>query len=237
MESHATYVQWLQEENAAFLAAVRLGLDAAVPSCPGWTVRDLALHHGSFQAWITALITQRAQTPTAPQPVDPGDADVPAWYEAIGDRLVAVLSATAPDEPVWDVTGQHRAGAWARRQAAETAVHRWDAQHAHGGARPVAHAADYLDEIVSLLIGHLVAAFGAPAPVGTLRLVSRDDRRHWSVGWVAGLVRQHDSSTVDVHLDGTSSDLLLALWRRPSDALVEGDRSVLESWSAALAGS
>ena len=55
-EAHDTYVEWLSEENLAFAQAVEQDANALVPTCPGWNVRDLVVHHGSFQDWITTML-------------------------------------------------------------------------------------------------------------------------------------------------------------------------------------
>ena len=46
--------------------AVSAGLDAPVPPCPGWTVRDLVLHVGLAHRWAVAILhgTPREQWPT-----------------------------------------------------------------------------------------------------------------------------------------------------------------------------
>ena len=151
-ENHETYVEWLRTENRALVATARFNLAASVPTCPGWSVRDLLIHHGSFQAWITGMLLEHAQFPVAPRHVDLSDeVDVIDWYVPIGDQLVAALLEVGPDVAMWDVTGQHLSGAWARRQASETSVHRVDAQLANGTAGPIVHACDYIDEMLNLI--------------------------------------------------------------------------------------
>lgn len=233
---HETYVGWLENENRAFADAARKDLDARVPTCPAWNVRQLVIHHGSFQAWVTGLLVERAQFPVAPVTVEQDEgADVLGWYVSIADRLTATLREVGPDAVMWDVTGQHRSGSWARRQASETSVHRWDAQHAHGSARPIVHASDYIDEMLTLLVPSLVNTFGAPTPTGALSLESTDENRVWGVVWETDEVKPVDT-TPDTRLIGTTSDLFLALWRRPNDARVVGDPSTLASWSATISG-
>ena len=57
--------------------------DAAVPTCPGWTVADLVKHVGETQNWVSDIIERRIADPTqlptemAPLPAEPGD--WPAW--------------------------------------------------------------------------------------------------------------------------------------------------------------
>jgi uncharacterized protein (TIGR03083 family) len=228
----------LEMENRAFVDAARLGLDAPVPTCPGWLVKDLVLHHASFQLWITALIVDRVQEPIAPSDAyPPVGIDVLDWYQSIGDEFVRTLRLTDPSTPVWGVTGEQRAGAWARRQASETSVHRWDAQNAQTIGRPIEHADDYLGELFTLLLPSLIRSFGAVLPLGTLMLRSTDHRLTWSVRPLGGTIELAALSTEpDVQLTGTSSDLFLALWRRPSAVRVEGDLKILGQWQAAIAG-
>lgn len=238
-EAHGTYVDWLQAENRAFADAARLGLDVAVPSCPGWSVEDLVLHHASFQIWITELIVERAQEPVAPADRRaPAGIGVVDWYETVGDRFVETLRRTDPATPVWAVTGEQRVGAWARRQASETSVHRWDAQNAHAVGRPIEHARDYVEEMFSLLIPNLIRSFGAPRPSGSLALRSTDEQCSWTARATTEAIELvADDGPADASLTGSTSDLFLAIWGRSSDALFTGDDAVLEQWRAAVAGS
>jgi uncharacterized protein (TIGR03083 family) len=237
-EAHETYVDWLVEENRTFAAAARLGLDTVVPSCPGWSVRDLVEHHASFQLWITELIVERAQEPVAPSARrPPSGVDVVEWYDAIGDQLVETLRGTDPATPVWSVTGEQRAGSWARRQASETSVHRWDAQNAHGSGRPITHAGDYVSEMLTLLLPNVIRSFGTPVPGGTLALHSTDERCAWAVGPNGPTIEMiPEHGKVDVSLTGSTSDLFLALWGRPTATTIEGDASVLAQWRTAISG-
>ena len=235
-ENHETYVEWLRTENRALVATARFNLAASVPTCPGWSVRDLLIHHGSFQAWITGMLLEHAQFPVAPRHIELSvDVDVIDWYAPIGDQLVAALLEVGPDVAMWDVTGQHLSGAWARRQASETSVHRVDAQLANGTAKAIEHASDYIDEMVNLLVPNLIASFGAPKPTGTMLLESTDEDRIWHATWKAVGSEPADRDA-DVRLVGTSSDLFLALWRRPNAATFIGDHSTLASWNATICG-
>lgn len=236
-EDHETYVGWLRSENRAFADAAGIDLDRRVPTCPDWTVREMVIHHGSFQAWITGMLLKQSQFPVAPVAVElHEDTDVLGWYIPIGDRLVETLLEVGPDAVMWDVTGQGRSGSWARRQASETSVHRWDAQHAQGTARPIPHAGDYIDEMLTLLVPNLVHAFGAPVPTGTLSLESTDENRVWRAAWDADGVEFVDREA-DTLMIGSTSDLFLALWRRPNAVEVVGDFSSLANWNATISGS
>lgn len=235
-ETHETYVGWLQSENQEFVDAARIDLGATVSTCPGWRMRDMVIHHGSFQAWITEMLLERSPFPVAPVNVElDEDGDVLGWFVRVGDRFVATLLDVGPDAVMWDVTGQQRSGAWARRQASETSVHRWDAQHAHGNAQPILHAGDYIEEMLTLLVPNLVNAFAAPTPTGTISLESTDENRVWFAAWDTEQVEPVDCEP-DTRLIGTTSDLFLALWRRPNAANLHGDPSSLASWNATISG-
>lgn len=235
-ESHEHYVDWLRVENRALVDAASINVDATVPTCPGWSVRELVLHHGSFQAWITGMLLERAQFPVAPRQVElSDDVDVLDWYLPIGDQLVATLLEIGPDVAMWDVTGQHRSGAWARRQASETSVHRVDVQHANATAQPIVHAGDYIDEMLTLLVPNLIKEFAAPKPTGSLRLESTDEDCVWHALWETDGSASVDGQA-DARLVGTTSDLFLALWRRPNSARVFGDASTLARWNATISG-
>ena len=45
--------------------AAAAGLDAPVPTCPGWTVRDLVTHQGLIHRWATANVRGVTARPDA----------------------------------------------------------------------------------------------------------------------------------------------------------------------------
>lgn len=153
------------------------------------------------------IVSDRLLEPRAPTPLIPPDnADPIAWYHQIGDGLIKALRSTPPETNVFCVTNQPTVGAWARRQASETSVHRWDAQNALVMAEPIGLAST--DE--------KLAWRASPVPGGV------------------GLERGH--SIADVTLSGTTSDLFLALWNRPAAIDIVGDQDVLRQWRRAIAG-
>ena len=68
------------------------------------------------------------------EPLPPG---VLAWLEAGASELERVFREADPEELVWTWAPDKRVGFWLRTQAIEVAVHRWDAQLAHGIAGPI----------------------------------------------------------------------------------------------------
>lgn len=184
------------------------------------------------------IVSDRLLEPRAPTPlIAPDKGDPIAWYRQIGDGLIKALRSTPPGTNVFCVTNQPTVGAWARRQASETSVHRWDAQNAFVMAEPIEHADDFIVEIFDHLLPGLIANFGAPSPTGTIGLASTDEKLAWRASPMpggVGLERGH--SIADVTLSGTTSDLFLALWNRPAAIDIVGDQDVLRQWRRAIAG-
>ena len=67
------------------------GPDAPVPTCPGWTVRDLLAHQGMVHRWATAVV--RAD------PADVDDVAVEAEGRAAPNRWPGCSTAPDPSSP------------------------------------------------------------------------------------------------------------------------------------------
>ena len=67
------------------------GPDASVPTCPGWTVRDLLAHQGMVHRWATAVV--RAD----PAGID--DVAVEAEGRAAGTPWPGCSTAPVPSSP------------------------------------------------------------------------------------------------------------------------------------------
>ena len=236
-ETSDTYVNWLEVENKAFADACQRNVTASVPTCPGWSVLDLVAHHASYQRWITQIVTERLVELRAPAIVAVSDDDPIGWYRSIGAGLIKAFRTAPGDSHVWSVTNQATVSAWARRQASETCVHRWDAQNATGDSEPLIHADDYLSETFDHLLPGLNASFTVPVPEGTIALRSTDQPMIWTsnIHPAARRPDDHDAPT-DVTVTGTTSDLFLALWNRPNRSAITGDVAVLHQWRSALTG-
>jgi uncharacterized protein (TIGR03083 family) len=158
----ARHLDGLHEALTAFVAyAGRAGLEAAVPTCPDWTVRDLVAHQGMVHRWAGALVRGEA----------PAHAEV-AGYEAAGreaaepldwlEEGAAELARAITDAPddlstlvfLNDAPPARRF--WARRQCHETTMHAVDALAASLGRPPRAGevwvepelAGDGIDELL-----------------------------------------------------------------------------------------
>ena len=119
---------------------------------------------------------------------------------------------------------------WPRRMALETAVHRWDAQAAHGRADDVAPdvAADGVDEVLAV---HRPADWDdEPVTADGVVAVRLTDTGQEHVVRVAPSGISVVDAAPDAVLAGRASDVLLALWgRRPLAPLVTGDASLVDA--------
>ncbi|KUF18530.1 maleylpyruvate isomerase family mycothiol-dependent enzyme [Streptomyces silvensis] len=247
-----------REEVASQLALFRAtltgaDLTATVPTCPDWTVGQLARHTGGAVRWVEAHVRTRAtqHVPEADVPgfVGPGDDDpagLDAWLAESADLIDTALAGASGETAVWTWGAEHTAGFWARRMTHEVAVHRADAAIAAGVEYVVDPevAADAIDEwleIVQYVQRNDLAdnarelrgggrsihlhAVGAPSAVDAEWLVELAEE---------GVVWRRGHEKADVALRGALTEVLLAFYRRrgldSGRVEVLGDRELLEFW-------
>ena len=230
------HLEQLRTEGAALVEAVRRGdPGAAVPACPDWTLRDLATHVGGVHRWATAIVeTRSTERVKRDRSLQPGS-DLAAWVAEGVDALVAALEAAGPDEAVWTFGPEPVSSFWFRRQAQETAVHRWDAESASGDAAPI-DAELAVDGVDEMLLG-FAPMMDIPAKLGdagrTIHLHATDADGEWFLTLGPGaLTVTKEHAKGDVAARGTASDLLLFLWGRIPPARLEvfGDADLLADW-------
>ncbi len=235
--NHETYVASIRADGAALAAAARkAGVEAAVPSCPDWSVADLLGHLGRLHRWVARGIVDRAtnrdehwsqsEPPPAGERVD--------WFAAGVPMLADALAEAGPGVELWSWTPDKTSGFWARRQAHETVVHRYDAQLAAGTTEPVEPptAVDGIDELFDL-IPYWQWAGRVRGTGETIHFHCTDTDGEWLVRLGADdpvITREHAKG--DVAARGTASDLMLFLYGRVGvDALdVFGDAALLTRW-------
>ncbi len=235
-----------QEAKLLAEAAEQSGLDVDVPTCPGWDMRELLRHLSEIHLWAAGIIAERT-TKLWPEDISehtetwpdlavfwPDDNDLVDWYLKTNANLVQALESAPSDLdcPTFLPAPSPRA-MWARRQAHETAIHRFDAENAAGIATEFnpTFASDGIDE--------LLAAF-APRkdefPIEstkTMLVHATDTNDRWQVTMGPdGITTVRGDGPGDVTLTGDASDLYLALWNRVEDSTitVTGDRELLDTW-------
>ncbi len=244
----------LDLEPQTDLAAAQLApatLDRQVPTCPEWTLRDLAIHLGSVQRWVRAIVAQRLSSPPGRGVVTPppaGDAvELAGWLREGAALLRGAVEEAGPETPVWSWSGDPRVAFWARRMANEVAVHAVDAQLATGSAAlpEPDRAADGIEEWLWMLTLPRGTEQSAQYPVRpggeTLHVHATDSplsmgsEGEWTVRRTTeGITWERGHVKADVALRGSAAGLFLLLLRRldPDGAGVEvlGDRSLLDEW-------
>ncbi|MFE1950600.1 maleylpyruvate isomerase N-terminal domain-containing protein [Streptomyces sp. NPDC059524] len=228
-------------------------LTTTVPTCPDWSLRELAVHVGGAHRWAETLVRTRAgedvpeeQVPHFAGPDSEDPAALDAWLAEGAELLAATLRAAGPEQPVWTWAWRQDAGFWARRMTHETVIHRADAAIAARADYDVARevAADTIEEWLEIVrfaqsfpednanelrhggrTLHLHATDTPPgAPSAEWVLDLADDGLSWS----------HEHARADVALRGPLTELVLAFYRRTSPdapALeVLGDRELLDFW-------
>jgi uncharacterized protein (TIGR03083 family) len=156
----STFVELVRDESRRLRDVLAdVDLDAAVPSCPGWSVADLLAHLAEVQDAWAQVAGQLLQDPEGIVELPrPADEELRATLADRSAALVAALSARQPEDRCWSWSELGGDVAWvARRQAHEALVHRIDAELAAGlEVTPVAPeiAADGVDELVrGFLVG------------------------------------------------------------------------------------
>jgi uncharacterized protein (TIGR03083 family) len=228
----------IRREGEAILACAGQGLDVPVPTCGDWRMQQLLTHVGSVYHRAATVVGERATTAVPWHPAE--DVADPVGYlaEAL-DELVQALAEAEADTPVWNWSPQPQVAAfWARRMAHESAVHRYDAQRAHGLAQPIAAelAHDGLDELVDVILPRVVDRDELTLPEMTVVFAATDEGA-WNVRLAGtGVERLDVAKTPDVTVRGTTSALLLAAYGRVAwtSLDVEGDAAVLDTWSKTL---
>lgn len=237
--AYSELVTAVRREGEAMLAAIRLGIEPDVPHCEGWTVEDLARHVWQVYANVTLYVSSRATSRPEVLPQMPDGDPVELLADQLDD-LVAALSECDADTPIWTWVFNAPEGAsfWARRMAHESAVHRFDAQNAHGIQEPIAAelAADGIDELIDIIVPRVYSRDQVTGPSGTVALHSTDGDVWHLLLEAPGVRRVERIETPQVDATGTCSALLLTLYGRvPTTSVdVTGDVDLFEKWTSVL---
>ena len=244
-------------EHGTLLADVasQTPLDAPVPSCPGWQLRDLLRHAGYVHRWAARFVAEQLPGPVpelseAEQLASgPPDAGLTGWFRDGHAALVATLRSADPGVCAWAfLPSPSPLAFWARRQAHETAIHRIDAELAAGRTAAVgtAFAADGIDELIMGFFGRDAEELTAEqraTPARSLLVRATDAGKSWAVtltaaGEQAAAVCRGAGEAADCVVEGPAAGLYLLLWNRaaPADAgvAVSGAADVLATWRAGM---
>jgi len=237
-------------------AAERAGLDADVPPCAPWRVKDLLRHTGYIHRWAARHIAECPDRvldgPPEAEILRGGAADeeLPAWFRAGHAALVETLRSADPGlECATFMDAPSPLAFWARRQAHETAIHRADAESASGVLPDYApgFAADGIDELI-MGFGQRRKYRPSAEPGGGLQVRTTDTGDAWHVGAEAGRIRARrgpaepagavSAGSADGTVTGPAAGLYLFLWNRCDAAragvTIAGDAGFLAAWQSSV---
>lgn len=235
-----------QEAQLFAKGARRAGWESEVTYCPGWNVRDLVRHLAEIHLWAAGRVAKRTSK-LFPDDISehketwpdlavfwPDDDDLVDWYLETNANLVDALRAASPDDemPTF-LPAPSPLAMWARRQAHEIAVHRFDAEYAAGMETTFdpRFASDGIDEIVRAFAPRK-DEFPTES-VRTMAVHARDTGDRWVITMAPeGITSTRGGGAADATLTGSASDLYLALWNRRDDEAItiDGDAALIRLW-------
>jgi uncharacterized protein (TIGR03083 family) len=231
--------------------AVAAGLDAPVPTCPEWKVRELVAHTGGVHRWAGTIVLEGRTNPVGQEEEGEimrppaGDEALLSWFGDGHRRLTDALRAAPPDLECWTfMPAPSPLAFWSRRQAHETTMHRVDAESAAGRVTGVAAsvAVDGIDELVTRFLVRPRGRLRAD-PARELAVETTDTADAWDVSIGPDRVcaerrprarEAQPGATPDCTIRGPASDLYLLLWNRiavhDAEIEVDGDPELLRLW-------
>jgi uncharacterized protein (TIGR03083 family) len=233
------------------IAATSAGLEATVPTCPGWTVGDVVAHLGMVHRWATAHVTgdrgaQDGPAVAATETEGRTVADPVAWLREGAEALVEALHHAPVDLEAFvflkDAPPPRQF--WARRQCHETTVHAVDVLSAARGRVPSAREAAQLDLSPGLALDGLDELLTGFLPRRSSRLRTEQPLRlavrptDAGVAWLVEVGEEPPVTTrhtavaevdADATFSGTAVQLYLGLWNR-GDEVASDDAEVLQRW-------
>ncbi|WP_217213536.1 maleylpyruvate isomerase family mycothiol-dependent enzyme [Streptomyces sp. AC550_RSS872] len=232
------FVRSLDREGRLLAAAAeQAGTDAKVPTCPEWQVRDLVRHTGMVHRWAAAFVAEGRMSPHPGGGLpDLDGAELLGWFREGHRHLVDTLAAAPADVRCWHfLPAPSPLAFWARRQAHETTVHRFDAEAALGGTPSridAGFAADGVDELLCAFHARPKSRVRSAEP-RVLRVRATDtDGAVWTVrlSQEPPAAERGDTAQADCEIAGPAAQVYLSLWNRQPFPDVTGDESIATLW-------
>lgn len=227
----ARYAGWIEAASAD------ADLDRAVPTCPGWALRDLLQHLGVVHRMVPTWIHSGQRPREAAS--RPDRMAVRDWFGEGWRALYSALAALPPETPV-STWSPHEATAlfWRRRMVHETAIHALDVLTAlstgPAWSVPDPVAWDGVDEALRLWLGvRLGDRLGGSGWVVRLDAGGRT----WLVALGQRVQVSDGPGAADARVNASPATLYAWLWGRVGDDALEisGDAAVVGQLRRALA--
>ena len=229
------YLEHVRAESARLGEVARMGLDATVPSCPGWTVDDVVRHVA--QVYIHKVEVLKLGARPDQWPPDLSGQDTLEWYDEARAALVDALEAAGTGTQTWTFNPRDTTSAfWYRRMAHESLVHRIDVEQAHDVVTPIDPdlALDGIDELLYPSVGGPWWEEGDTTfPVdATVRITAAG--RSWTIHADATNVDVQQGADGDAAAEifGDPTPIHLWLWGRAGEDVIQtvGDPNVVRAF-------
>jgi uncharacterized protein (TIGR03083 family) len=250
----AGYISALDRDGVLLAdAAAEAGLTADIPACPRWQVRDLVRHMAYVHGWATRHVKEQlaefidGATEEEILNGGPPDSELIAAYREGHAALVRTLRDANPAvQCATFIAAPSPLAFWARRQAHETAIHRYDAQAARPAGPPPpadafqpAFASDGVDE---LIMGFAARRRYRPHGEGerSLAVAATDTGGRWHARLADGGTEvSRGDRQADCVLEGPAAGLYAFLWNRCDSApaarvTISGDPAILNIWGSSV---
>jgi uncharacterized protein (TIGR03083 family) len=218
------YLDCLAADFARLRVVAPKDLDASVPSCPGWTVADLAHHVGEVYLHKTFAMRDGVEPDPWP-PAELASEEPLALLDRAYAELRAQFAAHQPMDPAgsWYAPDQ-TVGFWMRRMAQETVIHRIDAEL--GTRQPVAPvptdlALDGIDELLKIFVAYGVTTWGSyftdilgNSPRHTYSINTDGAAWHVATGPGEFTVQDGPAESANATISGSPTDVLRWVWNR-----------------------
>jgi uncharacterized protein (TIGR03083 family) len=236
-----SYVDTIIAEGARISEVAHAGpMDARVPHMRRWRLSDVVAHLGGVHRWAAEIVSARSMSAGRRRGRERGDALI-AWFDEGVRQLGSILAGADLDDacPNFSPGSPKTVAFWARRQAHETAMHRWDVESAAQQVTPIEpmFASDGIDELFDVF----TRTRGNQALTDCIVFACVDTGATWTtfpaekegrIAFVRGMTRRPGPPVATV--SGRAEDLLLTLWHRrtidEADLTVTGEVAVAESF-------
>jgi len=235
-----------REGNQLADSASRISLDARIPTCPDWSLRDLLRHVGGVHHWAADHIRQPtdriANVPDLRELFGdwPDDDVLIDWYRSELSGLVKALRAAPSDlQTATFLANDGPLNFWARRQMHEATIHRIDVQLAGGSNDPVpaSRAADGIDEMLTGFAVRRHVKFRSAEPRHIV-IAPDDSEIRWTLTVTDQplVVDRQVAPRADTDVRGSCDVIFRVLWNRlPSTAAaIEGDAGLIDQFKEAV---
>ena len=232
------YLELIDRDTDRLLAMGERGLEAVVPSCPGWDVAEVVWHVAGVYEHKVRVMADNAWPDPWPPSWPFADDEELAFLRSARTHLLEEFARHDSSEQTTTFGEDSTIAFWVRRMACEIAIHRYDGELAHSDLTPIdpGLASDGIDEFLTVMLtGDWTGK--TEHPVDAAVAVEAGGMRWW--GRLSGeqtTVVQGSSEPADLTVSGDPEAVFLWLWGRADDARVEvrGDAEARSELKARL---